>query len=517
MAKRTRKVSRKNLRKRSKRSKRSRRSRKLKGGAFESLPYDLSQKITETKHNLNDEFQGLEPVGSLEQTNPFIDLQHLKSFRSKQEYKSYLSSLKLTELLIMIQMSDISDDIIEDTLNSRNPKNEFIKLIMENIPMSQIPISDSDIPGFEAGITENETEITESLIREKEVCKRILKNKYCHEYINQSIRNLEIICDTVSGEKNTLKNLHKHVMDDRNPCATYDAYGCVNNEDFDDLYEHGSIREKIANFVDLIGQDIMKNIYIKLIISILDGNYEIQYNKISGLINIRFLDNMISDLKEYTGLKEEGLSELLKGCLEKHEEDKSAGETISNSTRKGIYSCLANDLYILPISKAPFLIRYAGYPWSLGRESREKELFYYKIDESNILPSLSEREKAVYSKANIPIRIGTGSGMKVMSNSYFSQLAEHYGRFIVSGPSGGADQYYHIFGLLNNFNPELYCLCAIAYLCSNHDHSIFEVLMPCKKYPGSDGNTIQYYTEMDPYDYVLDLIYSLESTTKPSF
>tara|TARA_A100001015_G_scaffold177346_1_gene197229 strand:- start:434 stop:1975 length:1542 start_codon:yes stop_codon:yes gene_type:complete len=505
MVRRTKKVSRKNLRKRSKRnSKRIKRSRKLKGGTS-SLSQDLAQTIDATNQGfrgqLEAQYPDLASVGSLEQIGPFVDPQQLQSFRGNQEYKSYLSSLKLTELISMVQMSGITDDIVERMINSGNPKREFIEFIMGNIPISY-----SDVPEFDAGISRNEANITESLIKEKEVCKRILRNKYCHEYINQSIRNLEIICDTISGETNTLKNLHKHVMDDRNPCAAYNAYGCVNNENFDDLYEHGSIREKMANFVDLIGQDIMKNIYIKLIISILDGNYQAYYNKISHLINLQFLDNMISDLKEYTGLSPGGLSELLKGCLEKHALDLSNGERISNSTGKGIYSCLANDLYILPISKSPYLIRYAGYPWKLGRESREKELFYYKIDENNILPPLSEREKDVYRKADIPIKIGTGSGMKVISNSYFAELAKHYGRFIVSGPSGGTDQYYHIFGLLNNFNPELYCLCAIAYLCSNHDHSIFEVLMPCKKYHSSEGYTIQYYTEMDPYDYVLDLI-----------
>ena len=85
---------------------------------------------------------------------------------------------------------------------------------------------------------------------------------------------------------------------------------------------------------------------------------------------------------------------------------------------------------------------------------------------------------------------------KIDPNSFFYKFAKKHNQHVLTGPSGGIDLYYHIFNVINNFDVKRFTLGCVGYLCSNHDHSIFEVLLPAVKF-GLDYNSTE-----DPYEWV---------------
>jgi len=67
----------------------------------------------------------------------------------------------------------------------------------------------------------------------------------------------------------------------------------------------------------------------------------------------------------------------------------------------------------------------------------------------------------------------------------------------VAGPSGATDILFHVFGIFEDFNVDLFILSCIAYMCNTPDHSIFEILLPSITYGSNYNSTLNEYEFVD--------------------
>jgi hypothetical protein len=68
---------------------------------------------------------------------------------------------------------------------------------------------------------------------------------------------------------------------------------------------------------------------------------------------------------------------------------------------------------------------------------------------------------------------------------------------MVAGPSGATDILFHVFGIFDNFNIELFIMSCIAYMGNTPDHSIFEILIPTISYGSKYNSTLNEYDFVD--------------------
>ena len=313
---------------------------------------------------------------------------------------------------------------------------------------------------------------------EKKLCMEIFQNCEVNYYIADTINKLIILCDLVKGNKDTLFRIHSDVM--KTEPHKSGAYGLVNTEELPDVIKEGNIRERIQNFFDIISRNIMQEIFIPLMIMKIEGKLT---SEILKILNVEHIDIFIERFKEYTGLNDETLLGELYDC--------------NNSKLNENPNCMVSILFSLPLSLGVLTTRFAGYPWVIPRQRKTKnvEKFNYLVDETNILPPLTDRERRLYG--NEPINIGTGAMYnKIDPNSFFYKFSQKHDQHVLTGPSGGIDLYYHIFNVINNFDSRVFTLGCVAYLCANHDHSIYEVLLPAVKFG------IDYDTTQNPYDWI---------------
>jgi hypothetical protein len=178
------------------------------------------------------------------------------------------------------------------------------------------------------------------------------------------------------------------------------------------------------------------------------------------------------------------------------------------------------DYTLMTVSESNIPSRYNGFP--IG-STRNKEIdTLYELNSSILYPPLSCREKRYFwdrqirfnQTLNPPVTIPDPipedscpeinrlikSGANYYSinvKSSFYELCKVYDHYIVSGPSGSVDLFFHIFGIFNNFNLDLFILSCIAYMGNTPDHSIFEILLPSITYGSNYDSTINEYVFVD--------------------
>lgn len=191
-------------------------------------------------------------------------------------------------------------------------------------------------------------------------------------------------------------------------------------------------------------------------------------------------------LAEYTGLNENSID--LNEC--------------------DINSCFVSELFGLTLSEVLLPTRYTGFPMSPIRIKRiNPENYVLKFNE--LTPVLSEYEKEHLNKRGwvgdmesetTPYFVSGAYNSQIDINCYFYKLSKKYNHFILTGPAGSVDMLFHVFGLDNNFNVEIFVLLCIAYLCNCYHHTIYEILIVCRKYG------LEYDSSMDEIEFVNKLL-----------
>jgi hypothetical protein len=187
-------------------------------------------------------------------------------------------------------------------------------------------------------------------------------------------------------------------------------------------------------------------------------------------INSPLLSEISKKVQTYTGLTESSIIEVFESCVPKKD------------------NCKINSLTSVSVSEAGIVARYDGFPIrDVVRASRTNNLSLYKITPKILYPPLSERELKYLKKnrnyvdGNLPIKSG-GLLYQLNDNTYFKELCAKYNEFAVCGPSTSIDMLYHACGVLKNWNIELFTLANIAFMCNTPDHSLIEMLLPCREY-----------------------------------
>jgi hypothetical protein len=183
------------------------------------------------------------------------------------------------------------------------------------------------------------------------------------------------------------------------------------------------------------------------------------------------LQRILERMKTFTGLNESSIIELFKEC---------DGATTN---------CNISKLSGTPIADSTIMSRYTGFPIvQPARNKRIHNVKLYALTPEIIYPRLSQRE-IDYLKTNadyidgseLPIKSG-GILYEINENTYFNELCVKYKEFAVSGPSTSVAALFHILSLLKNWNIEVFVLMNIAYMCNTPDHSLIEILLPCREY-----------------------------------
>ena len=273
-------------------------------------------------------------------------------------------------------------------------------------------------------------------------------------------------------------------------------YGIVLEEDFVYTYNNGNVREKMSIIAMLC--KCYREIFITLIIDNHNDKLLPGIAKDSKLINL-----IQTKLLTYFGLKNtEQLIEFFTTCRNDCGLD---------------YASMSTSESIVPS-------RYTGYPMNPTRKPRNAA-GVYALATHHIYPKLSCNEKK-YLKTkyletkdhqnnhtstsnstdcpdiyNIDNLIKSGAQYYTIDeDSSFYKLCHTYKHYMVAGPSGIADILFHVFGLFDDFNIDLFVLSCIAYMGNTPDHSIFEILLPAITYG------IDYDSTLNEYDFIDTLL-----------
>jgi len=173
-----------------------------------------------------------------------------------------------------------------------------------------------------------------------------------------------------------------------------------------------------------------------------------------------------------------------------------------------INSCFVSELLGLTLSEISLPARYTGFPMSPIRIKRlNPEDYVLKFDELTPVLSADEIEylKNIGWDGNMgsettPYFVSGAYNSQIDRNSYFYKLSEKYKHFILTGPAGSVDMLFHVFGLDINFNVEIFVLLCIAYLSNCYHHTIYEILIVCRKYG------LEYDSSMDEIEFVNNLL-----------
>ena len=333
--------------------------------------------------------------------------------------------------------------------------------------------------------------ITE-LDRLREYSKRCADNPTVKLYIKET---LELFIDLLKNYHSIEKIKIKYSELTKSTTTINDS-GFVNVEDFDKVLGDGNLREQMSMMIILLVS--FKDIFIRLIINknLREPRQILQVNNNSILLNL--IENRVM---KYLGFK--NISQLMNYYMK--------------------CGMCGIDYTLLSLSESNIPARYSGFPMSPTRVKREHNSIY-NLDTTILYPPLSCMEKRFLfdrqnnlneitttspisedSCPNINKLIKSGANYYTINKaSSFYRLCVVYNHYIVSGPSGSTDQLFHIFGIFNNFNVDLFILSCIAYMGSTPDHSIFEILLPSITYGSNYDSTINEYT------FVNDILSNLE-------
>lgn len=257
--------------------------------------------------------------------------------------------------------------------------------------------------------------------------------------------------------------------------------GLFNIEDFDTVLKEGNIREQITLLLVLLLND--NNVFPKLI------NYKLKTQSTTPLqeptlqtikledfhlnLDSKLLKLLIKNASDFSGLEEKDLTHIFKDC--------------DNSSVDKKKQCVFNDIFYISLSNVIIPSRYKAPKIEQARTKR----FYvgpYELTTDIFEPPLSEREKNFFKinrqwneKKQLPIKSGALM-FKLNNDSFFAHLLSKYNEYPISGPSGATDILYHAFGLFDNFDVNLFLLSCIAYMCNTPDHSLIEIILPCRTY-----------------------------------
>lgn len=266
-------------------------------------------------------------------------------------------------------------------------------------------------------------------------------------------------------------------------------YGYVNVEDFDKILTTGNLREQMSMMLILC--EYFMDIFIALIKN-KNSSLPIQINKVN--YNSILLNLIEKRLINYLGFTDIG--KLIKFY--------------------DVCEMCGKDYALLSISESNIPARYSGFPMKPTRIPRSDNSLY-ELNSTILYPPLSCMEKKFLedrlhslnetasiddtdcsTMINIDKLIKSGANYYTIDeNSSFYKLSVVYNHYIVAGPSGATDILFHVFGIFEDFNVDLFILSCIAYMCNTPDHSIFEILLPSITYGSNYNSTLNEYEFVD--------------------
>jgi hypothetical protein len=271
-------------------------------------------------------------------------------------------------------------------------------------------------------------------------------------------------------------------------------YGYVNVENFNQILTDGNLREQMSMMLILC--ECFMDIFIKLLMNKLNS-----LPKIKNVNNDSLLLNLIqTKLIGYLGFND--INQLI--------------DYYNKCNNNCIY-----DYTMISISESNVPARYSGFPMKPTRIARQETTNDLYILNSNILHPplscyeklfLSDRQQKIIKNSvssdlnnnscpninNIDQLIKSGANYySIDENSSFYKLCLNYNHYMVAGPSGATDILFHVFGIFDNFNIELFIMSCIAYMGNTPDHSIFEILIPTISYGSEYNSTIDEYVFVD--------------------
>ena len=277
-------------------------------------------------------------------------------------------------------------------------------------------------------------------------------------------------------------------------------YGYVNVEGFDEVLKEGNLREQMSMMLILC--ESFMDIFIVLIKEkTLQEPKQIEHVNNDSVL-LKLIENR---LLSYFGFKDTNqLFDFYDRC--------------SNNI-------CGKDYTMISISESNIPARYSGFPMKATRIPR-KDNSLYVLTPASFNPPLSCRENKFLNdrqneklndqtqvsktttstdKENCPttplnidelIKSGANYYM-IEENSSFYNLCRIYNHYIVSGPSGTTDILFHVFGIFDNYDIDLFILSCIAYMGNTPDHSIFEILLPTISYGSNYNSTLNEYDFVD--------------------
>jgi len=283
-------------------------------------------------------------------------------------------------------------------------------------------------------------------------------------------------------------NGYSRIMQD--PYNNYDI-GFVSIDQIDDmLSKDGSLRELATFTIAIILSE--PKLCAKLLILKNEGTRVENANLESPTLQI-----ILERMKTFTGLTESTIIELFQEC--------------DNADT----NCNISKLSGTPIVDSTIMSRYTGFPIvKPTRSTRTKNAELYELTPDIIYPPLSQREisylqtnRGYTDSSELPIKSG-GILFEVNENTYFNELCVKYNEFAVSGPSTSVDALYHVLSVLKNWDLEVFVLMNVAYMCNTPDHSLIEILLPCREYG------LQYTVDVEggTYGFVQKLIAKYSSS-----
>lgn len=324
----------------------------------------------------------------------------------------------------------------------------------------------------------------DNLIKLREYSKKCAENINVTQYIQNTLL-LFIDLLKIYHEIDEIKQKYGELTKSK---FKINDYGFVNVEDFDKVVTQGNLREQMSMMLILC--ECFMDIFIVLI---KNKNLHIQIEEVN---NDSILLNLIEKrLINYLGFKDvEQLIHFYDAC-----------------------EMCGKDYALISISESNIPARYSGFPMKQTRKPRLDNSLY-ELNSTILYPPLScmetkfleDRQHSLNETTtsidesdcpriiNIDKLIKSGANYYTIDeNSSFYKLALVYNHYIVTGPSGTTDILFHVFGIFNNYDMDLFILSCIAYMGNTPDHSIFEILLPTISYGSNYDSTLNEYEFVD--------------------
>jgi len=307
--------------------------------------------------------------------------------------------------------------------------------------------------------------IDSNILELRNLSKRCCDLRYVQDYVSVTVKRVKNLFKLLGMETTWSGRVSKDDVG---------SAGQVNIDDVDNVVLNGNIREQMTLLLMFIDKN--QDIFVSLIYMYMTNVDQV----VKFGLNYNFLDHLITKMCNVIALDRVKLATKLNDCLICYHNSTCSKKCSKTAVVPPLGPLLTSRILGFPIGPATEIRQ--------ARDQSEANRWPYKMKLKEAYPELSEREKKYIISKGVKLENGnsllpwtTGWAFwDITKDSILPYIVND--QLLISGPSGATDMLFHVFGIFDNFDPELVVLACVAYMGNPPDHSSVEVLLAAAPY-----------------------------------